>query len=515
MKYDVSGLDKKRQPQTNNQLTNNQTQEEFRMNASINLTKWGALLLISLMVLIFAVGCEDQIAPPTQTLEVSQQAKVAAGAAWQVSQAFTTEDQIAAFVNGETEFEGVSENSIVTPEQANKKFREMKLHIAEALVNVERPLGVNGDSLVFFLVYTDPVTGITVRKALYYDSQTGKARYYEALLNFPPQLRLAYDSTEVRADLNFTLEDSTDDRLESVYNFTQFVPGFFVDKSQSQAIATDWDSNNEVTGVEATNEVWFGSQNELEKLTQTLDFNPPPDSTGAIHEVYDFRDGGQTIKNVNFNFNNNTGDFNEQWRNGVTVTGTFDMLEDDNHGAFTRTVVLPAPFDPVRIDHAAEVILNPADSTIDMVWNEKLLFRNGSIDTTAVIVHEFYDGGYKNTNFQISKANGEHGEFTVVEKEARDEIDGYWVDEMGYYATFTAFIYPDGSAELWLKVWENEQSFLNGDPPILEAYFYFNPDGSGYGNYTEKGVTYKIEFEAGGKVKVVDSEGLSAEFSPY
>jgi hypothetical protein len=377
------------------------------------------------------------------------------------------------------------------------------------------PSGISADSLIFLLTHTDPITGIMVKKALYYDPATGKARYYETLSDFPPQLRLEYDSTEVKVDLNYTWLDSTDDKLESVSKYTEFSSGFFVLKSQSVADVTHWGPGNEVTGIEATNEVWFNTNNVLEKLTQQLDFNPPPNHTGSVSEVFDYRNGGQTTKTVNFDFAAQTGDFSENWRNGISVTGTFDMVENDNQGGFTRTVVLPAPFDPFKIEHTADVVLNPMDSTLDMTWNEKLFFRNGAIDTTETIVHQSYENGYKTTNFQVSKANGEHGEFTVVEKEARNEIDGFWVDEMGYYSTFTSFVYPDGSAELWLKVWENEQSFLNGDPPMLEAYFFFNPTGSGYGNYTEDGVAYKIEFEEGGKVKVNDPQGLSAEFSAY
>ena len=33
------------------------------------------------------------------------------------------------------------------------------------------------------------------------------------------------DSTEVRADLNFTLEDDTDDRFLALYKFTEFKEG--------------------------------------------------------------------------------------------------------------------------------------------------------------------------------------------------------------------------------------------------------------------------------------------------
>ncbi|NIW80960.1 MAG: hypothetical protein GWN16_16505, partial [Calditrichae bacterium] len=99
---------------------------------------------------------------------------------------------------------------------------------------------------------------VSVRKALYYDSQTGNARYYEAIYQFPNQIQLEYDSTEIRADLNFTLEDTTDDKLLSVYQLTNFKPGFYVEKKEGQADVTDYGPNNEVTGATLHNEVFYG-----------------------------------------------------------------------------------------------------------------------------------------------------------------------------------------------------------------------------------------------------------------
>jgi hypothetical protein len=459
-------------------------------------------LLISLFWL---TSCEKTTTDPGPgDLQLSPAANEGLTSSWQTIHSLNSASEVSEIISGDLELEESDLGGIYSTSQMQSEFSKMKMSLKAAL-NDKKTEGIQSDdSLIWFIDWTDPISGVSVRKALYYDKLTGIARYYEAIYQFPPQLRLAYDSTEIKADLNFTLEDSLDDKFLGLYKFTDFKDGFFVEKIEANAEATEWDADNQVSGASLNNHVWYGEHIKIKELVQELQIHP--DETGRIFEQLDYRDGTFLQKTVNF-YANYTGDYSEIWRNGTQVSGTFDRLEDDNHASLTRVVDFPAGFFLNKIEQAADYTLNLEDSSSHVILNEKIFFTNGLLDTSQLIIDEFFENDLKKTHLVGLKSDGSQADLLVTHFSDYQEIEGNYTGPDGYYSLIEAILYSDGSGELWLKVYESEEAYLNGESPVATIYIHFNPDGSGGGEVTEGNVKYSVQVDQNGEMVVTDDAG--------
>lgn len=464
-------------------------------------------------VALLNMSCEKNGASPEiEKLQLSPGSQAGLSGTWEAYHSLNSVNDINGIMSGEViEDDDDKVELLTTSAQVEMQFSKMKKNVAELAQSNKGQNMMSGDSLIIFIDYTDPVSGISVRKALYYDSQTGKAHYYEAIYQFPNQVQINYDSTEIRAFLNFTWEDTTDDQLISVYQLTDFESGFYVEKKEGKALVTDYGPNNEVTGATLHNEVFYGSQTELEKLTQDAEINP--DESGAIDQRLDYRDN--TFMQVTVNFTDDyKGTFSETWRDGTTAHGTFDRVEDDNHGSFEKTINF-ASGALQKLEQAADITLNPTDSTQTIMLNENRYFTNGDVDSCRLDIEEFYEGGIKKTNLELWKNDGTTAEFLVSHYPEFDEVEGWFINPDGYYHLIIATFYSDGSGDMTVKVWESEQSYLNGEPPILVINIHFNPDGSGNGTLAEGSENYRIQVNQDGTMMVVDDQGRTQSVAGY
>jgi len=470
---------------------------------------WGLLAILPLFLM---TGCEKSTMDPSQDLlQMSVAAEDGLTSSWQTIHNVSSVGEVHSILEGDVEIDQSEFGGIYNTDQIMSEYEKFQTGLETALsASME---GVTfEDSLIWFIDWTDPISGVSVRKALYYSNVTGHARYYEAIYQFPNQLRLAYDSTEIRADLNFTLNDETDDRFLALFKFTRFKDGFFVSKIEAQAQATNWDQNNQVTGATASNHVWYGEQSRLDQLLQQLEINP--DESGQISERLDYRDGTFLQKTVNF-YSDFTGDFSETWRNGTQVSGTFDRIEDDNHASLTRQVDFPAGFFVDKIDQLADITLTPADSSSHLLLNEKILFAAGLLDTSELVIDEYHESGLKKTHLVAAKSNGAHADLLVTDYPGYQEVDGNYTGPRGYFSLIHAIFYSDGSGELWLTVYENEQAYVNGEPALVTIYIRFNPDGSGDGDIAEGGERYSVQVNSNGEMLVRDNSGNSKTVNGY
>jgi hypothetical protein len=469
--------------------------------------------LLSLLLAVVFWGCEkDTTSPPQNDLQLSQASSDGLVSGWQTIHSLNSVGDLQGILCGEVEVNTGELGGLQSIEQIQQQFSRMYTGI-EAVLSGPVADGIQiEDSLIWFIDWTDPISGISVRKALYYNSATGIARYYEAIYHFPVQLRITYDSTEVRVDLNFTLHDSTDDKFLSLSKLSLFEEDFFVQKIEASATATDYDLYNQVIGAVAANHVWYGEQTELDQLVQNLEINP--DQSGHIDERLDYRDDTFLSKVVNF-YADFTGDFSETWRDGTQVTGTFDRLEDDNHASVTRIIDFPVIYLLDKIEQAADVTVNPADSSSYWLLKEKIYFAGGDIDTSELIVDEYFEAGFKKTHLQGARSNGLQADLLVSHYPEYQDIEGWTIGVEGYYSLVHAILYSDGSGELWLTVYLNKQAYLNGEPPLANIYIHFNPDGSGEGRITEADKTYNVKVNQNGEMKIQDEEGNSKILSGF
>ena len=473
----------------------------------------GKFFLLWLLLMFVFWGCEkDSTSPPQNDLQLSPASSEGLVSSWQTIHSLNSLGDLQGILSGDSEVNIGEIGGLQSIDQIQQQFSKMQVGIAAVLAApVADGIQVE-DSLIWFIDWTDPISGISVRKALYYNSTTGIARYYEAIYHFPAQLRLLYDSTEVKVNLNFTLNDSTDDQFLSLYKLSLFEEDFFVQKIEASATATDYDQYNQVTGAVAANHVWYGEQTDLDELVQNLEINP--DQSGHIDERLDYRDETFLSKVINF-YADYTGDFSETWRDGTQVSGTFDRLEDDNHASVTRIIDFPAIYLLDKLEQAADVTLNPADSSSHWMLNEKIYFAGGNVDTSELVVDEYFEAGLKKTRLQGARSNGSQADLLVIHYPEYQDINGWTIGVEGYYSLVHAILYSDGSGELWLTVYLNQQAYLNGEEPIASIYIHFNPDGSGAGRITEADKTYDVKVNQNGEMEVQDAAGNSQVLSGF
>ncbi len=478
-----------------------------------------AILRVQLMAttlflaLLFFGGCEkNTTAPLENNLELSPAVTEGLTSSWQTVHSLNSVEKISAVVRKNGDVEKIEEGGITSKSQLRKEISKMKLSVSQAARVTGLAKTTLSDSLIWFIDWTDPVSGLSIRKALYYNDSTGLARYYEAIYHFPAQLQLQYDSTEIVADLNFTLSDTTDDRFISLVKLTRFREGFQVDSIAGRAEATDYGAGNEITGAIFYNTVWYSQQIQLVKRYQELEINP--DESGRVEERLDYRDGTYMTKTVHF-YPDYTGDFSELWRDGTRVSGTFDRLEDDNHASFSQTIQLPAGRAISKIEQFADVTLNPADSSSELIFSEKIHFADGKLDTSRVEAQEYWENGLKNTHLEIWKSDGSHADLLVIEHDNYKEISGNYTGPKGYYMTIQATDYNDGSGELWVKIYQSEEAFTNGEAPLVSIYLHYNPDGSGAGKVTEGENEYNVHIAQDGTMTVTDQAGNVRQISGF
>jgi hypothetical protein len=463
------------------------------------------LFLIVFLVSLMTIGCEkNMVSQQEENLEFSTAATKGLVGSWQTIHALNSAKDISKFVHNQSpvsrkEVGGLYDIAQIAVEI--DKFEE-KVPMFSKSENISPVRG--DDSLLWFIDWKDPINKTSVRKALYYDRLTGRVRYYETMYQFPVHLQLRYDSTEIRADLNYTLIDSTDDKILSIFKLTEYRENFDVIKTESNVIVTDYDEQNEVTGAVMENLVWYSERCELEKLTQNLEINP--DESGSILERLDYQDGTYRRSVVNF-YNNFTGDFSEIWRDGTRVDGTFDRLEDDNHANFSKTIIYPSGNDPLKIYQFGDVTFNPSDFSSRIILKERIYFLAGQVDTSQVIVEEQFDGEIKHTHLVIDKSDGFHADLKSEKYKEYEEIEGILINTGGYYTILGATLYNDGSGDVHLEVYASEEDYQNGEPALVLIDIHFNSDGTGDGLVAENSKKYNVKINSDGKMIVSDQQG--------
>ncbi len=474
-------------------------------------TQLGIALAV-LLALVWGTGCDKNATqPPQNQLQLSKAATEGLVSSWQMVHSVNTVDKVDEMVSDDIPIDKSVPGGTYSLPALNKKITQL-MNARKELTSASGFHKITDDSLLWFREKTDPITGVTTRQALYYNDSTGYGRYYEVKFNFPANVQLQYDSTEIRVDLNFTPLNITDDRFISLYKFSEFKPGYHIVKVEEQATATDWGPGNKITGAILQHNVWYAQDSDPKQLTQELEINP--DHSGHISERLDYWDGSFYQKLINF-YSDYTGDFTENWRDGTLVTGTFDRLIDDNHGQFAQTIQFPAGHDPQTMEQFADITLSPADSSVDMIFKEKIHYASGEVDTSRMDVSIFREGETQKIHIQAWKSNGEHADLMVSKNDSYEEIDGNYTGPEGYYATLYSIRYSDGSGELWVKIWESENAYQNGEPPLVVIHIIYNPDGTGRGTLSEGGKEYNVRVAQDGKIQVTDSAGNVTQLNGF
>jgi len=394
------------------------------------------------------------------------------------------------------------EKMIKLKQKAIRLTSETQKHLP-SLDGLFKPLG---DSLYFYV--HNQLLGI--KKALFYNSETGIARYYEVKYKFAIWRQIVYDSAEVVVDVNFTLWNPSDDMLNSFHETKNYKETFFLQSIVSDLEVTDFDGSK-ITGVEATSNSYYHQNRNLARLKNFAKINP--DKSGTLREDFFYRDGKTAFRSVTIN-NDNTGSFSKKFRDDTTVNGTFDSVEDDLNGSYTELIDFPPGRYLDKINREAYVWITLPDTIFNALFTEAVYFSAGNIDSSSIGLTVQEEAGQKTTVFEITKKNGAHGVLTIVETEDEVNLDGTWTTWNGYFILIDAEYYFDGSGHVHYEVYASEQSYNNGEEPIIVVDFYFSPDLDGEGTLSYEGETYKITTDESGQGRI-SKGGKSATFNLY
>lgn len=451
-------------------------------------------LLIICIVGLYMTGCEIDPVEPENELQLDGNMAQLAASGWNANRLVSSGSEIEEVTQISQYLEEDGANGVPgvgsLKRQAVSLFNQTKLHSSSH----KRLMKSMADSLFFF--EDDSVNG--VRKALYYNSDNGIARYYEVKYKFPAWRNIIYDSCEVRVDLNCTLEDTLDDILLNLHQLQRFKEKFFIQDIEADLKVTDWDGGEPV-GVELVKNTGYRSNWFLRHLRQFIKL--VPDKSGELREDFEYKDGKTSYKQVKF-YTDNTGEFEEKKRNGTVVSGRFNSLEDDGEGSWEELTDYPEGRYIDKIQKSAQLWLTLPDSILTIKLVETKYFRTGKVNTDSARIITQEQSGVKNSTLHYYKHNGEHGTLHVVENEAGSTVEGNWTTVDDFYILLNAEYYIDGSGHIHFEAYTTEADYRNGVDPILVADYYFSPDGSGSGTLTYQGKKYELIFDESGEAKV-------------
>ena len=453
------------------------------------------LFLIFAFSAFLFVGCQNTLTDDKEKLELDSVVEEQAAFGWQVNRMVASSEDI----------EGLTQNSIYDEEEEapelpgvivlTKKAERLTAELRTKLPDTRSLMKITGgDSLLFFEEKYVGQQGS--RAAFYYNFETGKARVYEVIFQFPSWRNIQYDSTEIKADLNLTLDNSGDDRIEQIYNLQLFKDNYFVNKIETGIEVTDYDDTT-ITGAKASKDAYYKPDRWLTHLKQRAELNP--DQSGSLREDFAYKDGTSSYESVTF-YPNNTGTFSRMRRDGTKISGEFNQVEDDLQGSYTETTDFPEGRFIDKIFKSATVSLTLPDSIFNASFEEEVYFSSGRIDTTVIGIETDDDNGAKTTKLEILKPNGAHGIIEVVETESESTLNGTWTTWNDYYIIVSAENYFDGSSHVHYEVYAPPYS--PGDDPIIIADYYIAPDQSGTGTLSHIGETYQLNFEESGQATI-------------
>jgi hypothetical protein len=460
-------------------------------------------ILVSIIFGLILFGCKEEPSKVNE-LQIDAVVEQLAGFGWEANQFIQAGSEIKELTQ-ESDLLSGTDLEIPGSTQLLKKntirlFEEAKKQLP-LLSGLYKP---TNDSLY---VYDNSIPGLI--KALYYNSQTDIARYYEVRTIFLFRPNMMYDSVEIKLIANGTIFNIFDDTLKSLHQTQNFKDYYFVQSIISDLIITDY-TETDITGAELTQDTYYHSNKYLSHLGRFADINP--DKSGTLREDFDYKDGKTAYHSFTYN-GDYTGSFAKQFRDGTLVSGTFDSVEDDLHGAWTELIQFPSGRYLDKIEREADVQIILPDSIFEASFFEAIYFSSGNIDSSSIDITVSEINGIKTTVLDITKKNGAYGTFTLEEHEDVVLMSGNWTTWNGYYIEFSdTQFYFDGSGHIHYEVWSTYQSFLNDENPILVVDYYFSPDGEGTGTLTYDGQTYDITADQSGQ-GVISQGGRSKQFN--
>jgi antitoxin component YwqK of YwqJK toxin-antitoxin module len=458
------------------------------------------------LLLIFTFSCKNDPSSSGKQpeLEIDTVISEHAGLGWQINEIVTTGSEIFEMTAG-LENENIDNYSNV-PGARIIKERALMLQRKYYTLLPDQPMLLKPlilDTLIFIENINKGEKLVAV-----YDTETGFMRFYFVKYKFPIG-KLIYDSTEVKFDVNFTIDDDRDDRLLNFYRLRHYDETHILQKIVETVVFTDY-IENEPTGLEITGTNYYHENMKLEMLVRFIDINP--DGSASVREDFTWDDGKTSYNSITF-YANNTGEYEKKFRDGTVVSGTFDVLEDDLQGSFTQLIDLPAGRFVDKIMKSAQVWITLPDTVLNAIYDEIVYFKSGDIDSAHIDIEFQEEAGVIIAAFTVKKKNNAHGSFEYMGYEdGSGTLTGDWTTWNEYYILLEAEYYVEGSAHIHYEVFA--PPYTPGDDPVLVVDYDILPDGSGEGTITYQGEIYTITFEKFGEA-IITKDGAETQINLY
>lgn len=462
---------------------------------------------IASMMALGLTACSSNDSNPTSPPdeeEISENAQTSSKAGISISQNISSFKQINNFIGGQSNIVDIDIPEFETEAAATQLAKRITLKTLNTIKRhpdiFNQAQSVTADSVIFDVTERDSVAGVTNRISLIYDPETGQARFFVVTFDYPTGHPVAYDSTEIRADLNGTLLDDSDDMLLSLKNLKKYQEGQLILQEEGSFIPDSYPAGAEPNGGVLNTKVLYSNSSFITRTDATFEYHQG--TGGSYSKTSLFADESRHIESATFN-EDGTGTVSEIKRDGTTINGTFDSAEFDNQGSYSVTTTFPANHDPAKVEESGEFTINPPDSIISGSFERKITKLDGTVEEESVSVQQTRIGDILTTTLTVQNADGSHGFLTITETPDIENVTGEWVNQDLTFSQFTAQVYSDESMHLDFKLYASEVAFENGDDPINTAVFDFYPDGSGSGVVTEGDDTYDVTIHPDGSVTIV------------
>ncbi len=469
--------------------------------------------LILIAAFALAYSCQDN---PTKNitgeLTVDESIEEQAAVGYQINQYVNTADEIEMMTSGldnqdvSTGF-GQMNSQAQSSNQAIARFNRVKSYLKSA-----QTLQKSQGEIPLYYIDSVNENGDKYRSAVYADLTNGTMRFYYVIYEFAARnvnghnlnVNMIYDSTEIK--FTFTGQDFENLTPSEIIAYQNFKPDYLVDFIATKMTVSDFNNDIITAFTSKTNTVYNSGKLDSSVVLVNYQLN----GISTVTETFYFNDGTSYSNSITFNMDG-TGSFTRTTRRGVTISGSFNQVQDDGIGAYNATWTFPQGEYIDTILKQAEVNADSSLGTVYANYFERINFSNGDVDSSRIIINSDFSG---TTTYNITRRNGAHGVLTMESNDDLSLLSGYWITYDSLYIDVRAEYYGDGSAYLYYAVYENQAAFENGADPVFIAEYNFAADGSGNGVVRSGDNEYQIELDDSGKAELV-KDGARKTISMY
>lgn len=356
------------------------------------------------------------------------------------------------------------------------------------------------DSILVSDTTNIPGGGVRITHIVY-DTETQLGHIYESSDFTDVNHRaMDFDSTHIVLDMGPDPWDFRDDVFKTVYEYRHYRDKYRLEYSESAFILNEVTQRGRPVDFTMTTDQHFRDFSRLALIQVAVERHN--DKSGRVYQKITDQEGNTFEHERIFN-KDGTGSFTRTLPNGVSVSGTFNILRDDNVGGFTRVTIFPTGFELSQISIVANFIYDSVDLKLTGDIEKIYTLASGEADTVNVsILRQFAAMNDRLPLFTTVSMTSSYGMSSYLKVEyASDtaELAGWWITADGHYAVLTGDRYFGDLSTLSVALYENEEAFIAGDAPLATAVFETMPDGSGEATITVGDETYTFSYDSSGK----------------